>query len=237
MIIYCVFLLWHAFWSMFLWMLQVKSGTYLVMPDAWTVYLSIRLTYLALPFLPWHWIHHPSKTLCYQHLNSPITIQHSMGPHKLIMPMFSKDHWLLREAKAGAWVNLSLDLLGSAGGVCIPEGPIVTINYFQLCACVVHKFCYQQSMKLPVFSSKAYLVKNDWWREVFIARMIEERNISESHVSLSTEQEEGKKLNRAATHGYYKTTNKYMPCSLSSKFRHWFSISCLHLYLGGKVKR
>lgn len=160
---------------MFPWMLQVKSGTEL--PDALTVYLFIYLTSLALPFLAWHWIHHPTETLRCQHLNSPITIQHSMGPHKLIMPVFSKAHWLLTGAKAAAWVNLSLDLLHSASEDCSQAGGIITINYFQLCACVEHKTSYEQRLTLPVFRSQAYLVRNDGLIEVFIAHMKKERNI------------------------------------------------------------
>lgn len=155
-------------------MLWVKSGTYLDMPDALSVYLSICLTRLALPFLPWHWIHHPTEALRYQHLNSPITIQRSMGPHKLITPMFSKAHWLLREAKAAAWVNLSVDLLHSARGVCSSEGGIITI----LCSYALvlsANPAISEAWHFLFFQAKAYLVKNDWWWETCIAQMIEQR--------------------------------------------------------------
>lgn len=78
-------------------------------------------------------------------------MQHG-STHKLIMPVFSDVHWLLREAKAAAWVNLSLDLLHSARGVCSAEWGIIN-NYFQsdFCAVVQHKFSYQQSITLPLF--------------------------------------------------------------------------------------
>lgn len=173
-----------AFWSMFpttYWGLRVA----LIWKRRMLCPYICQPVWPVLPFLPWHWIHHPTETLRYQHLHSTITIRHSMGPHKLIMPTLSKAHWLLREAKAEAWVDLSLDLLHSAMEVCSNN-----LSY------VLVLSTYSPISKAWHF----FLLKNDWWWEIFIAQMKEGRKTFMNHAV--------RKLDRVATFSSFQATNR-----------------------------
>lgn len=144
--------------------------------------------------------------------HSPVTIQCGMGPPILIMPMFSKAHWLLREAKAAAWVNLSLDPLHSARESCSPEGVITNIFNSSPPISEAWDFLFAQA--------KAYLIRNDWWwenlslfweRQHFLLiyfNLFYKKTFLNQIFQLSRNE-------KKRTCSFFKTANGHLLCSLS----------------------
>ena len=73
------------------------------------------------------------------------------GVHKLIMPVCRKAHWLLREAKAAAWVNLSLDLLLSAREV-TSRGHLELFSVWDM------RLCWAQSVLLAKQNTSCFVL-------------------------------------------------------------------------------
>lgn len=83
-----------------------------------------------LSFLTWHRIHHLASPI--DTFRSPINIQRSLVPHTLIMSMFSKVHWLLREAKNPGWTRV-----WNRARVCAQRGggSLQLVSIWALCLC------------------------------------------------------------------------------------------------------
>lgn len=132
------------------------------MPDAFFVYLSICLLCLALPFLPWHWIHHPTVAVHYQRLHSPITIQRSMESTQTDYASVQQgliDCWgKQRKQPRSTWAWTCCTLPGKSAA---PRRGGLLKWFYVLDLSTNHRISKAQHFLF--FQAKAYLVRNDWW--------------------------------------------------------------------------